>query len=368
MQKNNIEIVRRIFKRYYYKYEESINKIENREVGYLTFDNVIIRHLVFKNIDELRAYMLREVPADIYLSNAYYSNPSAEMDLKGWLGADLIFDIDIKELELDCFQTHRINICPQCKRRDISNICQYCNINMKEVNIPCNNCIENGKIQLKRALDIINDLGSFEYKIYFSGNNGFHIHIDDKDLISLDSNARREIADYVSGKGIIPEIFGISRSHNNKDIIKRVVKSRKGWKGRIIRYLLKNGKEDSLIRSLIRKRYEQFNKELEDIVKELSAYSIDSVVTIDTHRIFRLQGSLNSKSGLAKVRVDNIDSFNPFNEAVIKDEEPIKVNVYYSPPFTLNDNRFGPYKDEFITLPTYAALYLICKGVADVKY
>ena len=369
MEKNSIELVKKLFKRYYYKYNETINKIEQREIGYATFDNTIIRHLRFKSSEELRAYILREVPADVYISNAYYLNPSAEMDQKGWLGADLIFDIDIKELELDCLSTHKINICPECKRKDTHNLCKNCNINMREVNIPCNNCIENGKLQVKRALDIINDLGSFDYKVYFSGNNGFHIHIEDKDLMLLDSNARREIADYVSGKGLIPEIFGISRTKNDIKIIKIAVKARKGWKGRIIKYLLSSkSDEGSLIRSLSKKRYDQFNKELQDIAKILSAYSIDSIVTIDTHRIFRLQGSLSSKSGLAKVRVNDIDSFNPFNEAVIKDDDPIKVNVYYSPTFILNDNKFGPYKDEIITLPAYAALYLICKGVADVKY
>jgi len=44
----------------------------------------------------LYKYILEEkTPIHLYYSSAYYEEPSADkMDLKGWLGSDLIFDID----------------------------------------------------------------------------------------------------------------------------------------------------------------------------------------------------------------------------------------------------------------------------------
>ncbi|GIU70638.1 MAG: DNA primase small subunit [Candidatus Nitrosocaldaceae archaeon] len=366
MKEDSLELVRKAFRRYYfYKFDAEIRDISRREFGYATFDNKIIRHLSFKSIDELRALLIREIPADAYLSNAYYTNPTAEMDLKGWLYADLIFDIDIKDIPLKCTDNHKISICSNCKRIERSQICSNCNSNIKVVNIPCKNCIDVGKEQVRRLLDIINDLGSFDIKIYFSGNNGFHVHIYDEELSSIDSDARREVLDYVTGRGIIPDIFGIRKDKNEPFIIKRVINAKKGWKGRIIKYMLSQKDENSLFRSLIRKQYQRFSKELEDIVKMFSAYSVDPVVTIDTHRIFRLENSLSSKSGLAKIIVDDIDDFNPFNDASLIDDELASVYVYNAPEFILKDNIFGPYDNTKVELPLYAAVYLICKGLAE---
>ncbi len=366
MKEESIELVKRAFRRYYFhKYNEHIREIGRREFGYAKFDNTIIRHLSFKDKDELRAFLIREIPADAYLSNAYYRNPAVEMDLKGWLYADLIFDIDIKDMHLACINSHTIPICPNCKRIESSNICNNCNTSINYANIPCNNCIDAGKEQVKRLLNILNDLGSLDISIYFSGNNGFHVHVLDDELAKLDSEGRREILDYVNGKGLVPEIFGINRYKNNPTIIKRVIDAKEGWKGRIMKELLAKKDKDELFRSLIRKRYESFKKELETIASKESANSIDPVVTIDAHRIFRLQGSLSSKSGLAKVKVDNIDEFEPFNDASLLDDEVVRIHVYNAPRFVLNNNSFGPYKDTDIDMPLYAAVYLICKGLAD---
>jgi DNA primase small subunit len=50
---------------------------------------------------------------------------------------------------------------------------------------------------------------------------------------------------------------------------------------------------------------------------------------------------------------------------VLSDEE-IDVYVRYSPKFRLKENSFGPFKDQIVKMPTYAAVYLICKGLADI--
>ena len=64
------------------------------------------RHLSFKNMKELIATIMKEVPSDIYCSNAYYRFPTYPMQEKKWLGADLIFDIDGKDLNMPCVPSH----------------------------------------------------------------------------------------------------------------------------------------------------------------------------------------------------------------------------------------------------------------------
>ena len=58
------------------------------------------RHFSFRNIGELLAILIREAPSDIYCSNGFYRFPTYPMQEKQWGGADLIFDIDAKDLQL----------------------------------------------------------------------------------------------------------------------------------------------------------------------------------------------------------------------------------------------------------------------------
>ncbi|MHA1873927.1 MAG: DNA primase catalytic subunit PriS, partial [Candidatus Heimdallarchaeaceae archaeon] len=86
-----------MFSRYYlenYPLNNSISEIERREFGFTSFEGWMLRHKSFKNSSELKEFLQRSVPSDAYYSCAYYEDPEAEMDRKGWLGADLIFDID----------------------------------------------------------------------------------------------------------------------------------------------------------------------------------------------------------------------------------------------------------------------------------
>jgi DNA primase small subunit len=51
---------------------------------------------------------------------------------------------------------------------------------------------------------LTNDFGFSENEIhtYFSGHRGYHIHVENEAVKSLDSMARKEIVDYVCGIGL----------------------------------------------------------------------------------------------------------------------------------------------------------------------
>ena len=53
--------------------------------------------------------------------------------------------------------------------------------------------------------------------IYFSGNNGFHVHIIDDACISLDPQARSDLVGYLSGTGFMLESIGV-RKTNTEDL------------------------------------------------------------------------------------------------------------------------------------------------------
>ncbi len=49
-----------------------------------------------------------------------------------------------------------------------------------------------------------NDFGfsSDELHVFFSGHRGYHVHVEDEAVRSLDAMARKEIVDYVMGLGL----------------------------------------------------------------------------------------------------------------------------------------------------------------------
>ena len=94
---------------------------------------------------------------------------------------------------------------------------------------------------------------------------------------------------------------------------------------------------------------------------------IDSNVTSDIHRIFRLEGSLNSKSSLVKLVCQDIEKFNPYIEACLIEDNPVEILANFPIKFSLKNTKFGPYMNEKTSFPKYAAAYMVCKGIASIS-
>ena len=82
------------------------------------------------------------------------------------------------------------------------------------------------------------------------------------------------------------------------------------------------------------------------------------------HRIFRLPGSINSKSGLCKIECASLDTFDPYVDACLLDDTNVEIYANCPIKFKLKNKNFGPYQNEKITIPRFAAVYMICKGFA----
>ncbi|HXZ90701.1 MAG TPA: hypothetical protein VEG61_06545, partial [Candidatus Dormibacteraeota bacterium] len=92
---------------------------------------------------------------------------------------------------------------------------------------------------------------------------------------------------------------------------------------------------------------------------------IDTVVTTDVHRLIRMPGTLNGKTGLkaTTVQLDQLEEFDPFYEPVVF-EGTQRVEITEAPVLRVRDQTFGPYVDQKVELPLAAAILLIAKGVA----
>src|SRR4030065_430983 len=86
-----------------------------REFAFLLFrERAMIRHRSAMKISHLISLFGESVPSDVYHSCAYYENPEADMDKKGWLGADLAFAIDADHIPTSCDKIHDEWTCGKC--------------------------------------------------------------------------------------------------------------------------------------------------------------------------------------------------------------------------------------------------------------
>jgi DNA primase small subunit len=377
-----------------------------RELAFFLFkERIMLRHKGFANINALKLFLGEAVPSDVYRSCAYYENPAAEMDKKGWLGADLVFDIDADHIPTSCNKIHDEWACSKCGfsgkglTPETCPICEGQKFDTKTW--PCELCLKSAKEETAKLIDMLGKDFGFSYKemrVFFSGHRGYHVHVENEAVKTLDAMGRKEIVDYVSGLGLA--ILGDKAK--GRSVKRRASRGFSlhdfGWNKRLKlglqNFLLKATKEDlknagikgnyaAILRNkevILKRCVEEGRwgsvkgvgvktwKKLAEYVKDLESAKIDTVVTTDTHRLIRLNGTLHGKTGLKKVEfpLRSLEDFDPFKEAVAFKEGAVKVFVSDAPEFRLGGNVFGPYKRQTVELPTAAAILLICKGRAEV--
>jgi DNA primase small subunit len=372
----SIAFVKSAFRQYYFKHTKNIGiptRMKEREFGYKQFGSGIVRHLSFKNIGELLAILIRESPSDVYCSNGFYRFPTYPIQEKQWGGADLIFDIDAKDLHLPCEQTHSYLLCINCGvvlERKV-NSCPKCDFSkLNHISVPCNKCVFSLKKEVMKLINLlITDLGIKKncIEVYFSGNNGFHLHILDNRFDTLDSRARADIVGYLMGIGIMAESIGVRK--RPEGILIKFPKSglSYGWRKRIANKLGIDQLSTVKLNNIVQQKggYDGFREELSRLTRE-SGVRIDPHVTTDIHRVFRMPGTLNSKSGLTKMRCDDLELFDPFINACLLGENEVNVEVKAQVNLKLKGQSFK-IKKQSQRLPLYVAVYLICKGIAELS-
>ncbi|MDX1441167.1 MAG: DNA primase small subunit domain-containing protein [Nitrosopumilaceae archaeon] len=373
MQEKDVKFLEDTFKKYYFENFDLIHvpkRTSEREFGFQKFNSGMIRHISLKDDKELHLLLMQNTPSDVYCSNAYYSFPNSPMKEKDWKEADLIFDIDSKDLHLSCRPDHSVSKCNDCNKISNSpNQCPHCqSTKLDHKSLTCKNCIEASKNEVLKLLEILTNDFNIEknsIQVYFSGNEGFHIYVYDSPFQELGSRERSELVDYLMFRGVIPETFGMKKIKPNRSFFPTF--DDPGWKGRFSKEVYgSKSNRSKIITELITNGYPAFQKNLEKISLKIGV-KIDPNVTMDIHRIFRLPGSLNSKSGLTKMFCTDLQRFDPYQEACILNDSSVEVKANCPIQFKLKNKKFGPYDDEIITLPSYAAAYMICKNLATIS-
>jgi DNA primase small subunit len=178
------QFIRERFAKYYSSVSpKPPHSVASREWGFGGWEKKIeSRHAKFASAEELHAYLRRNAPFYISHSSAVYQFPDARpMERKNWLGADLIFDIDADQLKCPCLEKHGPGWV-------------------------CDECLGAAKDEALKLIEdfLVTDFGFSRQKLLvnFSGNRGYHIHVLEEDILGLSGPQRREISDYIMGKGL----------------------------------------------------------------------------------------------------------------------------------------------------------------------
>ncbi|RZN63820.1 MAG: DNA primase catalytic subunit PriS [Candidatus Methanoliparum thermophilum] len=345
------------------------------------------RHLSFQNLGEMKKFFLKNTPLHLYYSSAYYEHPDIKkMSEKGWKGADLIFDIDM----------------------NIKNDLKY------------EKMLLLAKDEVIKLYDILkSDFGLNDIQIVFSGGRGYHIHVRDRSVLKLKSEERREMIDYLSANSLnidnvlkkreVVGDYGIERGYyygmvdsswgervwssvitfldeirnmNENDAIKKIKELKIGKRDKFVKDLSKKDalemyqmlKKSNIVELMKKDRKittDKFFKNLVERIVEnelnmLPIKNTDNPVTTDIKRLIRLPGSLHGGTGFQAKLVDNIDNFDPLNDAIVFSDENKKIISIVDTDISMKDNKYKIRKDEN-KLPEFVCLFLICRGLAYLE-
>jgi DNA primase small subunit len=360
LNEKTVGFLRQTYKEYYFRATDRIDfpaEVESREFGYIPFGGGMVRHISFKSKGEALAEILRQSPSSVYCSNARYESPTRPIEEKGWLGAELIFDIDATDIPTACKRGHDLWYCEKCHasgKLPRPPKCTKCGGSSVEFHGTCETCLDAAKDHTTRVVGFLT--GDFGVdpeviRVYFSGNRGYHLHVFDKRFDSLDQQARGEIAEYMRGSSL-------PLSQTIASTLRRRPPSGPqgaGWTRRITGY--------------VDERRQSYGGTLQKLVSEAISTQramVDSSVTTDIHRVFRLAGTLHGNTGMSKMRVESMAEFDPQEDPVVLSAKPTKLTVAFYPPFRIKHKDFGPFRSETVELPAYAAVSILTRGLGEV--
>jgi len=396
----NFVFVTNYIKNYYHYNSSSIwipPEIKSREFGFAIGPNkIMMRHRSFEDDTAIRNFLQNEVPLDAYHSAAQYQDPTAGIDEKGLRDADLFFDIDADHVEPNCGSDSSVWICESCNDAGIgaTDVCPSCHKSTKIITFPNVKCIEAARKEtIKLTAILTEDFGfaSQETKVHYSGNRGFHVYLYSEGVKDLGQDARKEIIDYITYPSSELDLLALGSERETGEVRIPTV----GLPGRILREIkdtltepeklqgyigsklvkgldmrkrqvlseLDEGNLTPLVKFLGMRRFKAFFKHV--VIK--NSLKVDPVVTVDLHRLVRMPGSINSKTGLPKKEVDLADtSALAILDSMFAEDKLVKIMIKVAPKMRIGGLTYGPYENLIVDLPEGIAVLLVLRGVGEI--
>lgn len=294
--------------------------IVRREFAFQPFEiESYVRHISFPDEQSLRQYLRTKVPRQAYHSVAIYQLPEApQMEEKGWLGSELLFDLDLDHTE-------------------------FCQQGLVD-----DECLVKGFAEARKVAIIVEKVLGGKALPYFTGHRGFHVRAKCPDCMTLGRDERREIAKLVRAEGL--DLSLLTPKPPLRPL--RPSPDEPGWRG------------------LLAELYPELLRPInwrEEVLQVRLGVDIDAMVTEDPSRLTRIPGTLNGKGALLVVPLCPHGIFNPgswlspfkgeLEGRALKPLEQTKVLGY----------TVGLSPGEEVNLPAGPALYLALEGYIELE-
>ncbi|BDZ71297.1 DNA primase catalytic subunit PriS [Methanobacterium petrolearium] len=267
------------------------------------------RYRVFQNTDFLRKFMRYRAPFAAYSSVAFYHKPRRR---DGWIKAELVFDVDAKDIPI--------------RSCGCDNVCEICLNQAKD--------IVHGLVDTLKG-----DLGLSDIHVVYSGR-GYHIRVLDDLVTGVDSDVRSQIVKYLVGSDVPRSEYSLAGMKYNLEHFTIPFGYPLVFTNRVKQAILAldpfmemDGVNDKLIRDAIKHKdfvdageWGIFRSKIGPIrysklikgIASLNLTLVDAKVSIDLKRILRLPSSLHSGVSMKCTEIKNLETFDPFKDAVPK--------------------------------------------------
>jgi len=284
------------------------------------------RYNSFPTLHSLGSYLRERAPYSAYSSVSYYERPERR---EGYMKAELVFDIDAKDLP------STLKKC--CRPGEV-----------------CERCLDTAKRYVLSLKDVFEEDFDIRKLYFIYSGRGYHLRILDPDVMEFSDVERGYILDYLSGsqelggsvkvdrwlaprgytrvfKDRLLTILEAAREEDLRMIegvgpetAKRIIEAKERimedvrmWRNMEVEVDRKTGavtkrRFRALAEILGDRRYDRFT----EFVLKQNASMLDAKVTVDVKRILRLPSSLHSKVSLKCMLVSNVEDFEPLSDAV----------------------------------------------------
>ncbi len=409
MTQYNVNYLKTLFKNYYSSnFVSSPIAIESREVGIGELGKKIsARHLSFKNLDELNAFLRTTAPFFVSYSVGYYRHPGMRpMEKKEMFASDIVYEFDADDFSLPCMNEHDVWYCSNCQASGTGHkdICPNCQGKTEITEWVCDKCLGHAKSETLRLMDFLEDsfkLDPNTFFVSFSGSKGYHIRVTDKLIQHLSKSSRLQMTNYIQGKDIELEKLGFIFKDRQWYC---PPKNSLGLSGKLLLFLknyITTMTEAGLIKDLrltkLKARKVISNKEVilnkmdnnilwhgfskdaksdakfwEDLLNlaiSKICFRIDASSSMDIYKLMRMPDTLHGGTGLLSCHIksrEDLKSFEPLCDAVVfREDISRKIEVTRPvPKFSLMGQSFGPFEvSQTAELPEAVCVYLLLKGV-----
>ncbi|MBI4360274.1 DNA primase catalytic subunit PriS [Candidatus Micrarchaeota archaeon] len=346
--------------------------VSQREFGFGWQSKIDYRHRGFISSWEYEQFVRQEAPLYMSYSLAYYQFPEKQpMGEKGFQGADLVFDLDSPKQEHD----HEPVLCRTCLED-----------------------IHQQALQLKKMLE--EDFGFQQPKLVFSGQKGFHVHVQSPDVMDLSKDARRQLAEYVAAEGLDASTLFRKTAYDLEHHVKPVEtlqgpsSQSTGWTAKIYQRVRRaiqekdvsalkrygfSRKTVSAIQDDPAPALSQINSghwgallgkdkqpNTESLIADVQVVQTDKAVTYDLSRLIRVPGSIHGSTGFITKPLEDPETFRIRDVLAFDSRQQTTVIARQDLKFEFLDEIWTLPRARFSEVPLPLGIYLACQEKAFI--